>query len=112
MNPSKRKGTQFETDVVIYLRDHGFPNVERRALRGNLDCGDIAGIPDWVLECKATRTIDLAGAIDEAESERFNMGARYGAAVIKRRGKGDPGHAYVVQTLEQWVAEHQRKGTE
>jgi hypothetical protein len=30
-NPSKRKGTQFETDVVRYLVDHGFPFAERRA---------------------------------------------------------------------------------
>lgn len=45
MSASKRKGTSFETAVVGYLRDeHGLP-VERRALRGTRDCGDITGLP-------------------------------------------------------------------
>lgn len=98
MNRSKRAGTKFETEVVRYLADHGFPYAERRALRGTRDCGDIAGIPGVVLECKATKELDLAGALDEAEVERVNAGAELGVAVVKRRRKATAG-AYVVMSL-------------
>ncbi len=103
MNPSKAKGTKFESDVVAYLRDHGFPNAERRTLHGNQDQGDIAGIEDWVLELKATKTIDLAGALTEAEVEQENAGVSHCAAIHKRRRKTDPGDAYVTMTLRQFV---------
>ncbi len=101
-NPSKQKGTAWETAVVSYLRDHGFPQVERRTLHGNQDQGDIAGIPDWVLELKATKTIDLAGAIDEAILESVNADADFYAAIIKRRQKS-AGEAYVVMDLAQFT---------
>jgi hypothetical protein len=100
-NPSKAKGTAFETAVVRFLQGR-WPGVERRALAGNKDKGDIQGIPGWVLECKAVQNITLASFVDEALVEAKNAGVPYGAAVIKRRGKGI-GQAYVVMTLEQWV---------
>jgi|GEM_PF-339001 len=97
-NPSKKRGTQFESDVVAFLRQVGFPHAERRALGGIHDRGDILGIPGWVLEAKATRQIDLAGALTEAAAEARNAGARYYAAIVKRRGK--PVHqAYAVLPL-------------
>lgn len=44
-NPSKAKGTRFETSVCLYLRDVlGDPRIERRALHGTHDMGDIYGI--------------------------------------------------------------------
>lgn len=43
-NPSKARGTAAETAVVRYLR-RWWPNVERRALAGNADKGDLTGIP-------------------------------------------------------------------
>lgn len=102
MNPSKRKGTAFETAVVRYLQANGHPNAERRALTGNQDRGDIANIPDFALECKAVQSIALAQFIDEATREAINAGARYGAAIIKRRQK-PVDQAYVVMTLEQFT---------
>jgi len=97
-NPSKKRGTQFESDVVAFLRRVGFPHAERRALGGIHDRGDILGIPGWVLEAKATREIDLAGALTEAAAEARNAGARYYAAIVKRRRK--PTHeAYAVLPL-------------
>jgi hypothetical protein len=94
-SPSKRKGTAFETLVANYL------GVERKTLKGNRDEGDLI-VPDWALELKATKEIDLAGAIDEARVEAKNAGVPHFAAIIKRRGRG-VGEAYVVQTLEQWA---------
>lgn len=102
MSASKRKGTWFETAVVNYLRDeHGLP-VERRALRGTRDCGDITGIPGWVLELKACRALDLAGWMDEAMKEAANDGSPYYAVVAKRRMKGVQ-QSYVVMPLELWA---------
>ena len=103
MSASRRKGTAFETAVVGFLNDHGFPHAERRALRGVDDRGDIAGIPGLVIECKAVREITLAAFVDETEAERRNAGAALGVAVIKRRQK-PVGDAYVVMTLAQFAA--------
>ena len=85
MSASRRKGTAFESEVVSLLREFGFEYAERRALQGARDRGDIAGIPRVVFECKATKVLDLAGAVDEAEVERQNDGAELGVAVLKRR---------------------------
>lgn len=101
MTTSRRIGTAFETAVVTFFRERGFPWVERRALAGKLDRGDIAGL-DWVLECKNERTINLAGYMDEAAAEAKNAGTSRYAAVVKRRGKG-VGAAYVVMPLAVFV---------
>lgn len=99
MNTARRRGTAWETAVVAYLNEHGYPHAERRALRGTDDRGDIAGIPGVVLECKAVREISLAAIIDETAAEGRNAGARIAAAIVKRRQKG-VGDAYVVMTLD------------
>jgi hypothetical protein len=108
-NKPKIAGTRFESAVVAYLRENGFPWAERRAQGGSNDRGDVAGVVPWTLELKATRQIDLAGAVDEAETEWLNEAsksivkkwliahARY-AAIIKRRNKGVD-RSYVVMPL-------------
>jgi hypothetical protein len=97
---SKRKGSQFERDVVTYLRGHGFRFAERSYGAGRPeDVGDIDGLPGFVLECKAHRSIDLAGWIDEAEHERLNARQPFGVVIAKRRNKST-GDAYAVMTLE------------
>lgn len=101
-NPSKRKGTAFEVAVCDYLRTHGFPYVERRAIRGSKDCGDIAGIPGVVLECKAEKIITLAAYMDELEAEKVNDGAKAGLVVVKRRNAGIE-RAYCVAELKDAV---------
>lgn len=99
MSASKQKGTAHETAGVNYLRDeHGLP-VERRALRGTRDCGDISGLPGWILEFKNCRAMDLAGWMDEAHKEAANDGAPFYAVVHKRRGK-NISQAYVSMPLE------------
>lgn len=99
-NPSKRKGTSFETDVVDYLRSHGFPFAERRALRGSKDCGDIAGVIGWVLECKAVNAMALGEWMTEAHKEAINdRSCRY-AVIHKRRGR-NVREAYV--TVPLWL---------
>lgn len=98
-SPQARMGSQFEREVVAYLNAHGFPYAERAYGAGRpADVGDIDGVVGWTIECKAHKSIDLAGFIDEAETERTN-GNRCNAAVIaKRRGK-PTADAYVVMPL-------------
>ena len=43
MNKAKAKGTQFETAVARFLAEETGAWVERRALSGNADKGDLLG---------------------------------------------------------------------
>lgn len=101
-NPNKDRGTAWETAVVRYLNDHGFPYAERRATQGAKDCGDITGLPGVMIECKAERSIELAGYMDEVKTQTENAGADYGIAIVKRRNRPVK-DAYVVMTLETWA---------
>lgn len=87
-------GTAAETAVVRYLQANGWPNAERRALRGNLDCGDVTGTPGICWEVKGGKAAETAGRkqvadwMAETETERVNSGSEYGVLVMKRRGTG------------------------
>jgi hypothetical protein len=102
-NPSKRRGTAAETAVVDYLRRRGWPHAERRALAGNKDKGDIAGIAGVVCEVKSTKTLDLSGWLREVETEKENANAHLGFVVAKKRGTTDPDAWYAVLTFGQLV---------
>ena len=99
VNRPKIAGTRFETDVCNYLREHGFPLAERRALSGGLDKGDIVNAVH-TYECKATKSIDLAAGLKETEIERTNAGTEFGFLIVKRRQKSTA-DAYAVMTLDQ-----------
>ena len=98
-NPSREKGTRWENLVAGYLRDHGFPEVFRMATAGDHDAGDLGGIPAVAWECRDRSKIELAKNVDDANSRAHHKGARYGVAVMKRRGR-KPEDAYVVCDLE------------
>lgn len=98
MSRSKQKGTAWESAIVRHLATEGFPHIERRALNGTQDRGDIAGIPGWVLEAKNCRSMDLAGWVDEAAIEQANDGAEFSAVWHHRRGKATPADGYVTMT--------------
>ena len=55
--------------------------------------------------------ITLSSILGEALLEAKNADLPFGAAVIKRRGKGVK-DSYVVMTLEQWISFHNWYGTE
>lgn len=96
MSKQRAKGTAAETAVVRWLRDHGFPHAERRALHGTNDQGDVTGIGPVVLEVKNHKTLDLAGWIRELETEIDNAKAETGAVIAKKRGTTDPADWYAV----------------
>lgn len=98
MSAQKRKGNNWEATIVNYLRDNGFPYAERRIAGATKDRGDIAGIPNVVIEAKNQRALDLAGWITEAETERANDGATHGIVWAHRTGKSSPADGYVIMT--------------
>lgn len=100
MTASRKKGTAFETAVVDYLRAHGHPYAERRAVRGVRDAGDIAGVIGWCLEVKNHRELSLGEWAGEAQREAVN-GRCYRWAVIHKRRQKNVRDAYV--TLPLWL---------
>jgi hypothetical protein len=90
----KDLGTDAERAVVRFLQANGFPQAERRALRGISDAGDIAGTPGLAWEVKggdAARNAsdrDIAAWLEETERERVNANAHVGFLVVQRRRVG------------------------
>lgn len=99
MSKQRAKGTAAETAVVRYLKDHGFPHAERRALHGTADKGDITGCGPVVFEVKNHKTLDLAGWLKELEDEMANANVAHGAVIAKKRGTTDPGEWYAVMPV-------------
>ncbi|GIE46383.1 hypothetical protein [Actinoplanes lobatus] len=97
MSASKAKGTRWESLIVRYLIEQGFPAIERRALNGSSDKGDIAGLP-VVVEAKNCRTTALAAWVDEATVEARNAGVEVGVVWHHRRGKASPGDGFVTMS--------------
>lgn len=102
-NPSKAKGTKFEVDVVEYLRTHGFPHAERRALRGTNDAGDIAGVVGFTIEVKNHKALDLGNWCKQAAAEAVNAGGSRWAVVHKRR-QHSTAEAFVTIPLHEFCA--------
>lgn len=117
-NPSKQKGTAFETQCVIFLRRH-FPRVFRPALSGGGDTGDINGVMtklvrddpnanrQVIFQCKNAKKWDLSGWLNATKSQAFanmmkNGGiATLGVLLVKRRGVGAKhmGKTYAIMEL-------------
>lgn len=83
MSKSRATGTQAETAVVRYLQNW-WPAAERRALSGNKDKGDVAGIAGVCIEVKAAKTQLIGPWQRETETERINAGASACMLVVKR----------------------------
>ena len=98
MSAARRKGTAWEGRIVDYLREHGAPHAERRALAGAKDRGDVAGVIGVVVEAKSAARLEFGAWLAEAEAERANDGADLAVVWAKRRGKASPGDAYAVMT--------------
>lgn len=96
MSAAKAKGTRWESAIVAYLADHGFPHAERRTLTGTNDRGDINAAPGLVIEAKNQARHSWAEWVDEATQEAINAGAAIGLVWAHRRGKASPGDGYVV----------------
>lgn len=92
-NPSKAKGTRFETAVCDYLRwALDDERIQRLTLHGNRDIGDIGNVyfhgQPVVLECKATRTPNWRKHWTECEIEMGNRDTELGWVIRKQPGLG------------------------
>lgn len=96
-NRPKAKGTAFETQCVRYLRKRlGDERIERRALHGSKDMGDIYNIfahgHEGIAECKSYVRF---GPADEAkwerqtEIERGNADADFALLIVHKKGVGE-----------------------
>lgn len=96
-NPSKKRGTAFETLFVAWMRDRlGDTRIERRAPHGSVDLGDVYGLyahgSTGIAELKDYRSWglhDLDRWKRETLAERDNAGADWGLLVPKKYGFGE-----------------------
>lgn len=114
-NPNGRKGAQFETSVMKWLRSMG-AFAERLTKAGAKDEGDIVAVvggKTYILELKNRKKLDLPEFWDEATIEADNYTKARGLdytpptfVIVKRRNHSVE-KSWVIQDLRQWLAERQ-----
>lgn len=84
MNKPGDKGRMAENGLVSYLKENGWPYVERRRLTGANDKGDVTGTPGLCWEVKyANAGLRLGSWMAETALETLNAGAEFGILVVK-----------------------------
>lgn len=86
MSKARAKGTRGENLVVEFLREELGPQVERRVTAGRNDTGDVAGIPEVVIEVKWHAEMKLGEWMAEAEREATTGGMAFPILMHNRRG--------------------------
>ncbi len=96
-NKSGALGREGENAVARVFRENGWPEAERRRLKGALDQGDlIVGDRRLCVEVKngkAARSASdnqITSWMHDTERERLNAGADIGILVVARKGIGYP----------------------
>ena len=110
-NPSKQKGTAFETQCLNYLKNW-FTRIYRAALSGGKDVGDLNGVvraedgAQVIFQCKNHKAMKLGEWIKATQEQAWNktaatMNQTIGVLLVKRRGIGDKnmGQTYAVMEL-------------
>ena len=112
---NKTKGSQFETDVMKWLRKMGAV-AERLTKAGAKDEGDIVTViagETYILELKNRATLSLPQFWREAQVEALNYAKARGLGevppsyVIVKRRNASIDQAWVIQDLAQWLKEKQ-----
>lgn len=106
---ARAAGTTFERSIADHLAANVDDRIDRAPKAGAKDKGDLANVRTahdlkLAVECKDTARLELGTFINEAETERINLGAIAGVAVHKRRGVGAPGKQYVTTTVDDLIA--------
>ena len=95
MSKSRAKGTEFETAVVNYLKEHKVFNATRLPMSSPM--GDIDGT-GVVLECKNQKTMTLAAWTDQAAKAGEVVKRMF--FVIHKRPRKNVSEAYVTFPLK------------
>lgn len=113
-NPNGRKGAQFETDVMKFLRSIPGVLAERLTKAGSKDEGDLVVVvagKTYILELKNRKALSLPEFWAEAEVEALNYAKARGIGevplhyvIVKRRNSGIE-KSWVIQDLSQWLKE-------
>ena len=112
---NKTKGSQFETDVMKWLRRAGVI-AERLTKAGAKDEGDIVTViagETYILELKNRATLSLPEFWREAQVEALNYANARGLGeaplsyVVVKRRNASIDQAWVIQDLAQWIKEKQ-----
>jgi hypothetical protein len=97
VSAGRRKGTAWESAIVNFLHEHGFPWADRIPLSGAKDRCDVTPGPGGpVIEAKNLKQSEWATGLDEANRGAANARAPFGVLWAHRRGKGSPGDGFVV----------------
>lgn len=106
MSKQRAKGTRGENAVVDALIKAGFVHVERRALNGVNDKGDIAGVPGWVFEVKYHDSYSgkLSTWIAECEVEKANAKADHAVVWHRRKGKASAEDWFVTMSGAEFIS--------
>lgn len=98
----RRKGADAEREVVQFLRDHLGDHIVRTRAGAGDDRGDLAGLPDMVVQVKSY--VDIARALRvglaDALVQKENAGVPWGCAFLRRRG----GQYVVCMSAEDFVS--------
>ncbi len=114
-NKNGRKGSQFETDVMKWLRGAGVM-AERLTKAGAKDEGDLVTVvagETYILELKNRQTLSLPEFWREAQVEALNYAQARGLGevplsyVVVKRRNASIDQAWVIQDLAQWLKEKQ-----
>jgi Holliday junction resolvase len=116
---NKTKGSQFETDVMKWLRKMGAV-AERLTKAGAKDEGDIVTViagETYILELKNRATLSLPEFWREAQVEALNYAKARGLGevppsyVIVKRRNASIEQAWVICDLAQWLKEKNNAST-
>lgn len=114
-NKHKAKGTSFETLLVNYLKEQGFPHARRTALAGENDAGDIHGVvqncvvqncdipsKEIAIQAKNQKAFKLSEWLNDTVKQASKLHMGIPLLVVKRPGKGAAavGDSYAVMRLE------------
>jgi hypothetical protein len=102
------KGREAENFTASYLKEHGFPHMERRTKKGRLDQGDLTGSPGLMWEVKYLGRgvrARMAEWMHEVDNQIVNANADYGILVVKPPGFGErqAGKFWAVMRWECWL---------
>lgn len=108
MTRASDKGRDAENFTAQYLKENGFPHMERRTKKGRLDQGDLTGSPGLMWEVKYLGKgvrARMAEWMHEVDNQVVNANADFGILVVKPPGLGErqAGKFWAVMRWAYWL---------